>query len=491
MSQYNKASLLINKIIFYVEDDVFANESTSFMLKNFYPNVKSFFNGKDVLDAIEKGITPDLILSDIQMPSMNGLELIHKIKDKGFEIPIILLTAFNDNNYLKKALDLKIDKYITKPIINIRTLIDDIFLLLEQYDNQKLKNILTNSSIYSRTDLKGTITNVSESFCQLTGYSKDELIGNSHNILRFPNMPKSVYQNLWETISQNKIWKGELKNLRKDGTYYWIEHTISPDFDESGKKIGYMSLSSDITQKKDFEDTHLRLLQEAKHASIEELLENISHQWRQPLNLITLIAGQLDIDLQFKNLSDEEKKELLESIIDNSQKLSDTIEKFSKYVSNDKKLCNIIIEEEISYAIDLLKSSFLANRVNIIDEIDYAYKTEKILVQNEISQVIINLLTNAKEAHQKDENKSNRWVKIKSSKDEIFYYISIQDNAGGIKKDILEKVFEPYFTTKFKSNGVGLGLHLTQRIIIESFKGEINLKNCEDGIKIDIKIPLH
>ena len=492
---YDKNSRLINKIIFFVEDDQYANESTTFMLSKFFPNIQNFFDGKEVLEAVNKGIIPDLIISDINMPIITGLQLVKKLKESNINIPTILLTAHSDNQYLQEALDLNIDKYITKPLVDIKKIVDDVYVLLEKYDNQKIKDILNNNSIFTRTDLKGVITHVSKGFCDLTGYTEKELIGNRHNILRFPAIPKSTYKNLWDCISQNKIWKGELKNIRKDGSYYWIEHTISPDYDESGNKIGYVSLSNDITNKKDFEDKHLRLLQEAKHASIEELLENISHQWRQPLNLIALIAGQLEMDLNFNNLSEKEKLDLLHSIVENCDKLSNTIETFTNYVSNDKSLSNIILENEIKYAIDLIKSSFLSNKINIIDKIDYDHKTEKILVQNEVSQVLINILTNSKEAHIKDENKSNKWVEISTSKDDEYLYIIIKDNAIGIDEDIIDRVFEPYFTTKFKSHGAGLGLHLTKRIIEESFKGEITLENIEydteeKGLKVCIKIPL-
>lgn len=105
-----------------------------------------------------------------------------------------------------------------------------------------------NKPIISKTDLKGVITFVNSAFCKLSGYEKDELIGKPHNIVRHPDMPKSVFKNLWDTIEKNQSWRGIVKNLRKDGRYYWVETFIEPMFDENGKKIGYVSVRKPISE---------------------------------------------------------------------------------------------------------------------------------------------------------------------------------------------------------------------------------------------------
>jgi aerotaxis receptor len=104
-----------------------------------------------------------------------------------------------------------------------------------------------NRPVISKTDLKGIITYVNKAFCNLSGYSKEELIGKPHNIVRHPDMPKSIFKNLWDTIEKNQEWRGIIKNLRKDGKYYWVEAFIEPIFDENGKKIGYISARKAIS----------------------------------------------------------------------------------------------------------------------------------------------------------------------------------------------------------------------------------------------------
>ncbi len=104
-----------------------------------------------------------------------------------------------------------------------------------------------NRPIISKTDLKGIITYVNKAFCKLSGYEKDELIGKPHNIVRHPDMPKSVFKSLWENLEKNQSWRGIIKNLRKDGKYYWVEAFIEPIFDENGKKIGYISARKPVS----------------------------------------------------------------------------------------------------------------------------------------------------------------------------------------------------------------------------------------------------
>jgi len=107
----------------------------------------------------------------------------------------------------------------------------------------------------SQTDLSGKITYVSQAFCEVSGYSKEELLGQPHNLVRHPDMPSEFFKELWSTIQSNQVFKGDVKNLRKDGSFYWVESTISPHVDAQSNKIdGYMSVRIDITDKKRVEE---------------------------------------------------------------------------------------------------------------------------------------------------------------------------------------------------------------------------------------------
>ena len=103
--------------------------------------------------------------------------------------------------------------------------------------------------IISKTDLKGIITFVNSAFCKLAGYDKSELVGKPHSVVRHPDMPKDAFKELWNTIERNERWRGFVKNLRKDGKYYWVEATIQPMIDDNGNKIGYISARKPVSKK--------------------------------------------------------------------------------------------------------------------------------------------------------------------------------------------------------------------------------------------------
>lgn len=124
-------------------------------------------------------------------------------------------------------------------------------------NNEKMKTyikIIDESVITSSTNLKGTIVYVSEAFCEISGFSKNELLNKNHHLVRDPSVAKEIYADLWKTIKNNNVWEGEIKNRRKDGTSYWVKAKISPVFDEYGEKIGYTSIRQDITDKKIIEE---------------------------------------------------------------------------------------------------------------------------------------------------------------------------------------------------------------------------------------------
>lgn len=146
-----------------------------------------------------------------------------------FLFGIILFIFINAN--LKLKIEIKKRKKIETRLKSFNKLIDEHI-------------------ISSSTDLKGFITDVSSAFCRISKYSREELIGQNHNIVRHPDISSEIYKDLWNTISANKIWKGDIKDRAKDGVDYWIHITISPKFDEFNNKIGYISIKQDITDKK-------------------------------------------------------------------------------------------------------------------------------------------------------------------------------------------------------------------------------------------------
>lgn len=250
--------------ILYVEDDKNTREELEFFLENKVLKLYSAKNGEEGL-ALFKEHSPDLIISDIQMPVLNGIDMVRQIKEINFSIPVILITAFNDTDYLFQAIKLNISNYLTKPL-NLNLLIDvltnmskaiflekenkEIFNTLSQY-----KNIVDERSIISKSDENGIITYVNKPFEIISGYSHDELIGKPHNIISHHEIDSKVFENLWQTIKyEKKTWKGRLKNINKNGGVYVIDIIIKPILDLNNNIIEFISLSNDITDLENTKD---------------------------------------------------------------------------------------------------------------------------------------------------------------------------------------------------------------------------------------------
>ncbi len=229
-------------------------------------NIFKALSGKEALSITLKEKI-DLILLDVRMPEMDGFEVAKVLKSsqKTADIPIIFLTAeFKSEEFIQKGYKVGALDYFTKPIEKFQFL-SKLGLYINLFLSQKLQKkefddtlseymeLMDNYVISSDTDIDGTIVRVSKAFCNISGYTKQELIGQTHGLVRSPDTDDAVYHDLWKTISKNKIWQGEIKNKSKSGSHYWTENIISPAYNKKHQKIGYSSVKQDITYKKKLE----------------------------------------------------------------------------------------------------------------------------------------------------------------------------------------------------------------------------------------------
>jgi len=217
------------------------------------------------------------------------------------------------------------------------------------------------------------------------------------------------------------------------------------------------------------------LSQQQKMISMGQMIENIAHQWRQPLSLITVNATGLKLKKDLNDLDDEFLMKTIDSIVNTSKYLSNTIDDFRYFFKPQKEKEIFYVEECFKRTIDLLGVNFIENNINIIQNFDNVkingYETELI-------QVLINILNNSKDALETLKiEKKLIFIDIKKNDSKV--YIKIRDNAGGIDFDIIEKVFEPYFTTKHQNQGTGIGLYMCQEIIYKHMNGSIEVSNIE------------
>ncbi len=243
--------------LLYVEDDEMARTSTILVLEEFFDTIIIAVDGQDGLEKYEQNHI-DIIITDINMPRLNGLDMIEQIRAYDREVSILVLSAYNESGFFMDSIKLDVQGYLLKPIDTdqflgvLEKIIYNIKLqdeamrslhLLHQYQQVTDKN-----SIVSKTDKNGIITYANDEFCKISGYDANELIGHNHNIVRHPDTPSSLYKDMWETIKNKKeIWQGSIRNKAKNGNNYYVKSTIKPIVDQHGNVIEYIGLSYDIT----------------------------------------------------------------------------------------------------------------------------------------------------------------------------------------------------------------------------------------------------
>ena len=238
---------------------------------------------------------------------------------------------------------------------------------------------------------------------------------------------------------------------------------------------------NDVTQKNREKD-HL-LIQQSKLATMGEMINNIAHQWRQPLNALGLLFGNLQDAKEFDELSSEYLDEQIQNGFNYIDRMSNTINDFRDFFSPNKPLEVFSVREAVEGAIALVEPSFKSHSVQIEVDIVQDYQLYGIL--NEYAQVVLNLLTNAKEAIAGDQ--SSGLIKVTLSSHDKKVYLIVQDNGGGIKEDVIEHIFKPYYSTK--EGGMGIGLYMSKMIIEGSISGQIQARNLHDGVEFSIVAP--
>ena len=228
-----------------------------------------------------------------------------------------------------------------------------------------------------------------------------------------------------------------------------------------------------IEMKKNEEKTRISI-QQSRMASMGEMLENIAHQWRQPLSTISVAASGIEIKKELNILNDEDLSDSLRHIKNATQYLSNTIDDFRNFFVKDKIPSNINIRNTLNKTIDLISSTLAKEEITLIRNIQNINFTS---YENELIQVLMNIFINAKDALANRKSEKLIIVVIKQIEDNLV--IKIKDNAGGVDSSIIDKIFEPYFTTKHQFNGTGIGLYMSKLIVEKHLIGEISVKNID------------
>lgn len=318
----------------------------------------------------------------------------------------------------------------------------------------QLKNMiraLDESSIVSIIDTEGNIKYVNDKFCEISKYSREEILGKNFQTLRAEIHPPEFYDKLWNKIKSGRVWNGEICNKAKDGSSFWNKATIVPFFDKYGKIIEYVTIRTDITQQKQ----NVRLL------AIGELAARIAHDLRNPLGVLKNTVHIM--------ISEFEKNQNV-NLKQNLERLNRAVSRMTHQVENVLEFVKVV-------PLKLRKISLLTVIRSSIDRAD-VNSTKIKLPQDDIEIVcdsnrlevaFANIVQNS--IHAINDN-GQLEIRFKDNHSDVV--IEFEDSGPGIPQEFMGKIFDPLFSTK--QTGTGLGL-VTTKNIVEQHKGEITVKN--------------
>jgi len=368
-----------NITILYVEDEKGIRESLQKALKYFCDTLYVASDGMEGL-VLYKEYAPDIVITDIRMPKMNGIEMAKKIMEINDRQHLIFTTAHSESDYFIEAINMQADGYILKPI-----------------DLDKL------------------------------------------------------------------------------------EHRIE-------------DILEIINLKLDYKKQQIQLIKSEKRASMGELIGNIAHQWRQPLSVIATTASSMQLKKGLDNLSDDDFNKSCEMIDEKAQYLSKTIDNFRNYIMEETIKRDFNVQELLLETINIIEAELKNYNIILIKDINPNIDSTN--YSNLLKQVLLNIFNNAKDALAESKEKT-KYIFLKLIDSDDTYTISIQDNAGGIPEDIINKIYEPYFTTKHQASGTGLGLYIAFDMVTNDLNGSLKEENItfvhEEieyiGAKFNITLP--
>ena len=355
------------------------------------------------------------------------------------------------------------------------------------------QNIKLNASLKNFKDLldssmvmivfhthKGEIVELNQEAIFTFGYnSKAEAIGK--NIKDF--VPKESLKVVKKALDQDYSAPYELLLQKEDGSEFSV--LISAKSTVLNSQKVRMVTMMDLTETK---EKDILLQRQAKLAQMGEMISMIAHQWRQPLSAISAASAGLSLKSQLGVLDESIIVKTTEDISNYSQHLSETIDDFRNFFKPNKSLEFVDFCELTRSVLSIVEKSLITQEIELILELECQSKFKT--YPNELKQVILNLIQNAQDALIEN-NVKNPYIKIVTSKDEdsdFEYSLSVCDNAGGISDEVVEKIFEPYFSTKLEKNGSGLGLYMSKTIVEEHCNGRLSVTNNDDGALFTIMI---
>lgn len=465
--------------------------------------INNSWSGIGIIDPTSKFIyvnhafTPILGFEEDELLQMKFEDLLsQKYRIKFQE----LIIKNYDNEYTNsiRVECLRKDKKLVYLDISIKLMSNRQHIVINASDitqNVSDHEIFDRYVIQAHVNTDGIINKVSEAFCRLSLFSGEELLGQKYSFIFEPTLnKKNLDKSIWNDIKKNSQYNGVIAAVNKYGDTFWVDIIIKPIKNKYGDITGYSAVMFDITNEvslqKNTEELEVTIGEnEVKLKIMGDTLRTVAHQWRQPLNNISLEAQDLLFTYQFSedDVKKDEAVPILESMRDNIEGLSKIIGKFQLIT----ELKSLKIDSNI---VDISNNAIFKSKApknSILGDYD-----EEIVFQTypkELETSIISILDNAYESVSKLPNDEEKIIIYNTyvSKNKDRLCIEISNNGGNIELDILDKIFDAYFSTKEEKNGVGLSLYISKIIVELHLNGKIEVENKENNIvTFTINLPI-
>jgi two-component system, NtrC family, sensor kinase len=413
-----------------------------------------------------------------------------------------------------------------------------------------IKFALDQSAIVATTDCQGTILYVNDKFCEISKYSRQELLGQKHRIINSGYHPKAFFQQMWKTIASGNVWRGEVQNRAKDGTPYWVDTTIVPFLDAEGRPYQYVAIRSDISDRKQAEaalqkselqlrqrtteleqaldelkQAQTQLVQTEKMSSLGQLVAGVAHEINNPVSFIhgnvlharKYVQDLLNLVQRYQQIypTRDDAIKTLEEDIDLEFMLDDLPKLLSSMQIGTERIKNIVLalrnfsrmDEAALKAVNIhdgIDSTLMILQSRLKETSDHA--EIKIVKQygelplvaclaGQLNQVFMNILANAIDALDEAINAQkitqSPTIQIESIALEQSIQIRISNNGPGIPEPVRARLFEPFFTTKPVGKGTGLGLSISYQVVVDKHHGSLRCESApETGTTFIIEIPI-
>ncbi len=419
--------------VLIVEDDTAARKLLRITLEHYHCTVVEAQDGQEGLEQALRYM-PDIIISDALMPRMDGFQLLRALKrtPELQTIPFIFYSStYTGEKELELALSLGAEAFINKPV-EPAELWEKTCLIMNDWEARQKKP--------AHQPINESDEQFLREYSQIVATKLEEKV-----------------KELEEALALRKQAEEELRRL-----------------------------NDELEVKKNLAKDRI-LAHQARMYAMGEMLSNIAHQWRQPLNNVSLIVQNLRAEYEEGSLTPATCRDYEEECIKILMYMSNTIDNFYAFYQPDSTRQPFDLYQAISESISLVGADLESRGISItlLKESDLTVSGFK----KEFSQVLLNVIQNAKEAILL-RRPTSPFVKISFSNEDGFARITVNDNAGGIPSEVLDKVFDPYFTSKFKAQGVGMGLYIAKMIIEKHMGGRISVENTAEGTEVIIEIPL-